>query len=61
MASVTLSDVSKIYPGNVKAVDGVNLEIHDKEFLVLVGPSGCAWSPAWRRFPRERSRLAIVS
>jgi multiple sugar transport system ATP-binding protein len=48
MASVTLSDVSKIYPGNVKAVDGVNLEIHDKEFLVLVGPSGCGKSTTLR-------------
>ena len=30
MASVTLEAVSKIYPGNVKAVDKINLEIKDK-------------------------------
>jgi multiple sugar transport system ATP-binding protein len=48
MASVTLTDVCKIYPGNVKAVDTVNLEIQDKEFLVLVGPSGCGKSTTLR-------------
>jgi multiple sugar transport system ATP-binding protein len=48
MASVTLTDLSKIYPGNVKAVDSINLEIHDKEFLVLVGPSGCGKSTTLR-------------
>ncbi len=48
MASVTLTDLSKIYPGNVKAVDSINLEIRDKEFLVLVGPSGCGKSTTLR-------------
>ncbi|MCB2155212.1 sn-glycerol-3-phosphate ABC transporter ATP-binding protein UgpC [bacterium] len=48
MASVTLTNVSKVYPGNVKAVDNVNLEIQDKEFLVLVGPSGCGKSTTLR-------------
>ncbi|MBX3729909.1 MAG: ATP-binding cassette domain-containing protein, partial [Candidatus Sumerlaeia bacterium] len=48
MASVTLSSVSKIYPGDVLAVDNVNLEIRDKEFLVLVGPSGCGKSTTLR-------------
>jgi multiple sugar transport system ATP-binding protein len=41
MAQVQLEKVSKIYPGGVKAVDGVNLAIRDQEFVVLVGPSGC--------------------
>jgi len=48
MANVTLTNVSKIYPGDVKAVDSVNLEIRDKEFLVLVGPSGCGKSTTLR-------------
>src|SRR5271167_3451850 len=41
MASVTLTGVTKVYPGGVKAVDRVSLEIADREFVVLVGPSGC--------------------
>ena len=40
MARVDLEKVSKLYPGNVKAVDAVDLSIADQEFVVLVGPSG---------------------
>src|SRR5213078_2410333 len=48
MARVDLEKVSKIYPGNVKAVDGVDLNIADQEFVVLVGPSGCGKSTTLR-------------
>ena len=48
MAQVTLQNVEKIYPGNVKAVDDFNLEIKDGEFVVLVGPSGCGKSTTLR-------------
>ena len=41
MAEVVLTDVSKVYPGNIRAVRCANLTIHDREFVVLVGPSGC--------------------
>ena len=41
MAGVGLENVSRVYPTGVSAVEGVNLQIHDREFLVLVGPSGC--------------------
>jgi len=41
MASVTLEQVRKVYPGKVVAVEGADLEIRDREFMVLVGPSGC--------------------
>ncbi len=41
MAQVSLKEVSKVYPGGVKAVKDVNLTIGDAEFVVLVGPSGC--------------------
>src|SRR6266550_1609023 len=48
MAQVQLEQVSKIYPGNVKAVDAVDLAIADQEFIVLVGPSGCGKSTTLR-------------
>jgi len=40
MANVVLDDVVKSF-GDVVAVDHVNLEIEDGEFMALVGPSGC--------------------
>ena len=39
MAKVSLRKVNKVFPGGVQAVNDVNLEVADKEFLVLVGPS----------------------
>ena len=42
MAAVTFASVSRRFPGATRnAVDDLNLEIADGEFLVLVGPSGC--------------------
>src|SRR5947199_5096042 len=48
MARIVLDGVDKIYSGGVKAVDGLNLDIRDGEFMVLVGPSGCGKSTALR-------------
>lgn len=48
MAKVVLKSVSKLYPGDIMAVDKVNLEIQDKEFVVFVGPSGCGKSTTLR-------------
>lgn len=48
MAQVSLSNVSKIFPGGVKAVDSINLGVENKEFMVLVGPSGCGKSTTLR-------------
>ncbi|MER5325571.1 ABC transporter ATP-binding protein [Streptosporangium roseum] len=48
MASIVLSKVDKIYAGGVKAVNSLDLEIRDGEFMVLVGPSGCGKSTALR-------------
>ncbi len=45
MASVRLIGVSRTYTGRERAaVEDVTLEIHDKEFFVLLGPSGCGKS-----------------
>ncbi|MBW2428531.1 MAG: sn-glycerol-3-phosphate ABC transporter ATP-binding protein UgpC [Deltaproteobacteria bacterium] len=48
MARVTLKDLVKRYPNGFQAVNSINLEIYDKEFVVLVGPSGCAKSTTLR-------------
>jgi ABC-type sugar transport system ATPase subunit len=40
MAHVLLENLRKYY-GKVKAIDGINLEIKDNEFVVFLGPSGC--------------------
>ena len=48
MAEVVLTSVTKVYPGNVKAVDSIDLHINDAEFIVLVGPSGCGKSTTLR-------------
>ncbi|HUP82638.1 MAG TPA: ATP-binding cassette domain-containing protein, partial [Candidatus Limnocylindria bacterium] len=47
MATVTFEHVFKRY-GDVTAVNDLNLEIQDEEFLVLVGPSGCGKTTALR-------------
>src|SRR5690606_7483911 len=49
MASVTFDKASRVYPGTTRpAVDSLNLEVADGEFLVLVGPSGCGKSTSLR-------------
>ncbi|HWG62138.1 MAG TPA: sn-glycerol-3-phosphate ABC transporter ATP-binding protein UgpC [Streptosporangiaceae bacterium] len=48
MAEIVLDHVDKVYPGGVKGVDDLNLEIKDGEFMVLVGPSGCGKTTALR-------------
>jgi multiple sugar transport system ATP-binding protein len=49
MATVTFKDASRIYPKAKRAaVDQLNLQIDDGEFLVLVGPSGCGKTTSLR-------------
>jgi len=49
MATVSFKAASRVYPGtDAPAVDKLNLEIEDGEFMVLVGPSGCGKSTSLR-------------
>ena len=48
MGGIRLDSATKVYPNGVTAVDAVNLEIADGEFMVLVGPSGCGKSTLLR-------------
>jgi len=48
VAGVTFEGVGKVYPDGTRAVSGMDLEIADGEFMVLVGPSGCGKTTALR-------------
>jgi multiple sugar transport system ATP-binding protein len=49
MASVTFDKATRLYPGSTRpAVDALDLQVADGEFLVLVGPSGCGKSTSLR-------------
>ena len=59
MVSVNFGNVSKRYEDGFEAVKGLNLEVNDGEFLVLLGPSGCGKSTTlrmWRDSRRSRRR-----
>ena len=48
MAEITLDGITKVFPDGQEAVKGMDLEIGDGEFMILVGPSGCGKSTALR-------------
>jgi multiple sugar transport system ATP-binding protein len=48
VATVTFDGVSKVYDNGFRAVDALDLQIRDGEFMVLVGPSGCGKTTALR-------------
>ncbi len=48
MAEIAFEQVSKVFDDGTLAVDELDLEIEDGEFMVVVGPSGCGKSTALR-------------
>jgi multiple sugar transport system ATP-binding protein len=48
VSTVSLKDVTKVWPDGTVAVNHVSLEVQDGEFLVLLGPSGCGKSTILR-------------
>ena len=48
MAAISLSKLTKVYATGVKALDALDLDVADGEFVVLVGPSGCGKTTALR-------------
>jgi multiple sugar transport system ATP-binding protein len=48
MSQIVLTNVTKVYSGDVTAVDDITLTIESGEFMVLVGPSGCGKSTLMR-------------
>ncbi|MDY0310290.1 MAG: sn-glycerol-3-phosphate import ATP-binding protein UgpC [Castellaniella sp.] len=48
MATLSFRDVRKTYPGGVAVIHGIDMEVRDGEFVVIVGPSGCGKSTLMR-------------
>jgi multiple sugar transport system ATP-binding protein len=48
VSTVTLKDVTKVFRDGTMAVDSINLDVNDGEFMVLLGPSGCGKSTVLR-------------
>src|SRR5512135_1643826 len=48
MADIVFDHVTKVYPDGTVAVDDLDIEVKDGEFMILVGPSGCGKTTALR-------------
>ncbi|AEC19722.1 glycerol-3-phosphate transporter ATP-binding subunit [Pusillimonas sp. T7-7] len=48
MATLSFNKVTKTYPGDIAVIHGIDMEVADGEFIVIVGPSGCGKSTLMR-------------
>ncbi|WP_417276852.1 sn-glycerol-3-phosphate import ATP-binding protein UgpC [Castellaniella sp.] len=48
MATLSFRNVRKTYPGGVAVIHGIDMDVRDGEFVVIVGPSGCGKSTLMR-------------
>ncbi|SUV84567.1 sn-glycerol-3-phosphate transport ATP-binding protein [Bordetella pertussis] len=48
MATLSFRNVKKTYAGNVPVIHGIDMDVADGEFIVIVGPSGCGKSTLMR-------------
>src|SRR3546814_19143163 len=48
MATLSFRNVKKTYAGNVAVIHGIDVDVQDGEFIVIVGPSGCGKSTLMR-------------
>jgi multiple sugar transport system ATP-binding protein len=48
MASISIENMTKVYPNGFEAVHELNIEVAEGEFMVMVGPSGCGKTTALR-------------
>ncbi|HUH60036.1 MAG TPA: sn-glycerol-3-phosphate import ATP-binding protein UgpC [Candidimonas sp.] len=48
MATLSLRNVKKTYPGDIAVIHGIDMDVADGEFIVIVGPSGCGKSTLMR-------------
>lgn len=48
MATLSFRNVTKTYPGDIAVIHGINMDVTDGEFIVIVGPSGCGKSTLMR-------------
>ena len=59
MGAINISNVGKVYPNGTRALEDVNIEINDGEFVVLVGPSGCGKTTLLRMVAVSYTHLTL--
>jgi ABC-type Fe3+/spermidine/putrescine transport system ATPase subunit len=60
MSRIAFDHVEKVYSRGVKALDDLNLEVKEGEFMMLVGPSGCGKWTALRSIAGLEEIISLV-